>query len=117
MTIELLKTLNALGVSLSVRGDQLRFKPREAVTPSILAGIRNHKAELIAWHTERREAYSDAVERCNAAYCGTPIPFAELDNIAGRILNAATQAELAAAVAEYEATAIPDHITESLRQC
>lgn len=53
----------------------------------------------------------------HTAYRGTPIPFAEIETIAGRILNAATRAELAAAVAEYEATAIPDHNTESLRQC
>lgn len=121
----LLEECSRRGVLLELNAGRVVCRtPREIVPDWLVNKLREHKAglaELLAdkpvMHAERLAEYDAAVERCNAAYRGTPIPFDELDAIASRILNAATRAELAAAVAEYEATAIPDHNAESLRQC
>lgn len=40
--------LQALGVRLEVHGGRLRFHPRDAVGPDVLARLREHKAELLA---------------------------------------------------------------------
>jgi hypothetical protein len=39
-------------VTLAAHGDRLRFSPRSAVTPELLAGLQAHKLELLrllAW--------------------------------------------------------------------
>jgi hypothetical protein len=45
---QLLTDLKALGVTLQPHGDALRFRPRDKVTPELLAGLRAHKGELLA---------------------------------------------------------------------
>lgn len=44
---ELLTDLAGLGITLVAHGDRLRFAPRSAVTPELLARIVQHKAELL----------------------------------------------------------------------
>lgn len=49
MTPEALVTaLDRLGVELVAAGDILRYRPRERVTPTLLAELRRHKATLLA---------------------------------------------------------------------
>jgi len=49
MTVQaLLSDLQALGVTLETHGDRLRFHPRDAVCPDLLARLRDQKAELLA---------------------------------------------------------------------
>lgn len=43
----LLHDLQALGITLQPHGDKLRFYPREAITAELLAGIKEHKTELL----------------------------------------------------------------------
>jgi len=43
----LLSDLQALGVTLEAHGDQLRFHPRSAVGPDMLARLRDCRAELL----------------------------------------------------------------------
>ena len=43
-----LDDLQALGVTIEVQGDKLRFWPRSAVGPQVLEEMRLHKAELVA---------------------------------------------------------------------
>lgn len=45
---ELMADLQAPGVTLAADGDRLRFHPRDAVTPELLARLRDCKAELLA---------------------------------------------------------------------
>ncbi len=45
---DLLLELDRLGVRLQADGDKLRFNPRSAVTPDMLARLKVHKAELLA---------------------------------------------------------------------
>ena len=44
---ELLVGLRDCGVELVATGDQLRYRPREAVTPQLLDDLREHKPELL----------------------------------------------------------------------
>jgi TubC N-terminal docking domain len=49
------------GIVVSLRGDKLRLEPKEALTPELLAKVKEHKATLIAhlsiprlpWQLER----------------------------------------------------------------
>jgi len=44
MTVQaLLSDLQALGVTLETHGDRLRFHPRDAVCPDLLARLRDQK--------------------------------------------------------------------------
>ena len=45
--IELLNKLNALGVQLSVDGDNLRYKPASVVPPDLVNQMRQRKVEII----------------------------------------------------------------------
>lgn len=45
--MELLTRLRSAGLSLSIDGDALRVRPREALTDEIREEIRQHKTELI----------------------------------------------------------------------
>ena len=62
---ELLAGLRECGVELVVTGDQLRYRPREAVTSLLLDQIKKHKPELLellkSEQDKRQEAtqYSD----------------------------------------------------------
>ena len=44
---ELLAELRECGVELVATGGQLRYRPREAVTPQLLDQIKKHKPELL----------------------------------------------------------------------
>ncbi len=44
---ELLAGLRECGVELVATGGQLRYRPREAVTPQLLDHLREHKPELL----------------------------------------------------------------------
>lgn len=44
----LLAELTARGIELQVRGDRLRFRPRNAMTPDLVARIEAHKSEVLA---------------------------------------------------------------------
>ena len=48
----ILRDLQALGITLRAQGDKLRFHPRDAMTPELLAGIRDHKQDLLRLLTE-----------------------------------------------------------------
>lgn len=43
----LLDTLRFRGVTLTARGDRLTYRPLDAVTPDLLAALREHKADLL----------------------------------------------------------------------
>ncbi len=43
---EIFEELERRGVELVVAGDRLRFRPREAVSPELLAALARHKAEF-----------------------------------------------------------------------
>lgn len=45
---ELLFDLDRLGVRLEAAGEQLRFHPRSALTPDLLARLKAHKADVLA---------------------------------------------------------------------
>jgi hypothetical protein len=47
-TAALIEELQALGIELQPHGDALRFRPRDRVTPELLARMRDCKAELLA---------------------------------------------------------------------
>ena len=49
----LLSELHSLGVTLEARGDQLRFRPVNAVPPDLVEHLRANKEEVLA-HLERR---------------------------------------------------------------
>lgn len=45
---ELLLDLDRRGIRLEAHGDRLRYSPRSALTPDLLARLKAHKAELLA---------------------------------------------------------------------
>jgi len=51
----LLDELHSLGVTLEARGDRLRFRPVNAVTPDLVEHLRANKEEVLA-HLERHPA-------------------------------------------------------------
>lgn len=46
--VELLLGLGRLGIRLEADGERLRYRPRSALTPDLLARLKEHKAELLA---------------------------------------------------------------------
>ena len=46
--VELMTDLARLGIRIEAHGDRLRYAPQSAVTPHLLAGMKAHKAELLA---------------------------------------------------------------------
>ena len=54
---DLLAELRGLGIELQPHGESLRFRPRDRMTPDLLARTRMHKAELLAmFHPEDVQA-------------------------------------------------------------
>lgn len=49
---ELLSDLTTLGIQLEARGERLRYWPRSAATPDLVARLQAHKGELLAMLTE-----------------------------------------------------------------
>jgi hypothetical protein len=47
LAVKLLADLAEHGIDLEVLGDAIRFRPRSAMTPALLQGMRTHKAELL----------------------------------------------------------------------
>jgi len=45
--LDLLIALANRGVELVIKGDRLRFRPKEAITTELLELMRQHKAELL----------------------------------------------------------------------
>jgi hypothetical protein len=80
---ELLADLARLGIRLDACGDQLRFHPRSALQPDLLARLKTHKAEILAIlrpHTATKSpttlapAYSLAKFDWSSGYCpGQPV--------------------------------------------
>lgn len=52
---ELLKEVTVRGVCLFPKGDVLRLRPRSALTPELVAELREQKTELLALLTGQRE--------------------------------------------------------------
>lgn len=50
---ELLVAITDLGLQVEVAGSTLRVGPKERITPELAAGIREHKAALLAAKCER----------------------------------------------------------------
>ena len=46
--LEVLHQLEALGVSLEVAGDKLRYRPASKVPPDLVEALRQYKGELLA---------------------------------------------------------------------
>jgi hypothetical protein len=44
---ELLRKVDGRGVTLSIVGDRLRFRPASALTPALVEGLREHKAAIL----------------------------------------------------------------------
>ena len=57
---ELLLTLRSSGVTLVAMGDRIRYRPREAVSPEMLAAIAAHKTALLGLLREQVPAQSKA---------------------------------------------------------
>ena len=52
-----------LGINLRVVGDRIRYRPKSAATPSFVAGLRQHKNEILGiLFTEDTWPPSDAVD-------------------------------------------------------
>jgi TubC N-terminal docking domain len=57
----ILLDLHSKGIEVSLRGDKLRLEPKDALTPDVLATVKEHKASLMAhlsvprlpWQLER----------------------------------------------------------------
>lgn len=45
---EILTELHRRGVELSAAGDRLRFRPKDAVPPNIMEGLKRRKAEILS---------------------------------------------------------------------
>jgi hypothetical protein len=73
---DLLSDLQRAGVRLEAVGERLRYFPRSAVTPELVARLREHKAELLAVLRPEPEATNPAsvVCRCGSTkWTDTPI--------------------------------------------
>lgn len=46
--VELLLDLRRLGIRLEADGERLRYTPRDALTPDLLARLKEHKADILA---------------------------------------------------------------------
>ncbi|MDP9480216.1 MAG: hypothetical protein M3R38_31905, partial [Actinomycetota bacterium] len=44
---ELLREIESRGVTLEPAGDRLRFRPKKNLTPALVEGLREHKAEIL----------------------------------------------------------------------
>lgn len=56
MTVtDLLTELRQCGIELEARGEQLRYRPKDALTPDQRAVIHEHKAELVALLSKRED--------------------------------------------------------------
>ncbi|MDP9478336.1 MAG: hypothetical protein M3R38_22090 [Actinomycetota bacterium] len=44
---ELLREIESRGVTLEPAGDRLRFRPKKNLTPALVEGLRQHKAEIL----------------------------------------------------------------------
>jgi hypothetical protein len=44
---ELLREIETRGVTLEPAGDRLRFRPKRNLTPALVEGLREHKAEIL----------------------------------------------------------------------
>ena len=60
----LLYDLGAAGITIVARGDRLRFYPRDALGPDLLARLQAHKAELLGVlrDTARKPGGTDAAQ-------------------------------------------------------
>ena len=45
---EIIRDLRSLGVELQAQGDRLRFRPKDAVTPDLLALLVQYKPDILA---------------------------------------------------------------------
>jgi len=109
---DLLRDLQARGVTLLADGDTLRFKPKEAVPSELVDELRRRKPELLnllagqgggVTAADRLSGYDSAVAEANRRYQGGPIDWPAIDAAAERILSAGTRGELNAAVQSYVA--------------
>jgi hypothetical protein len=46
---EILNELSKRGVVLTVRGDRLRYEPKQAVDDRLLSEMRRHRQDLLKW--------------------------------------------------------------------
>ena len=71
---DIIQELNRRGVELKVEGERLRFRPKHAVTPDLLATMREHKAEIVSTLTApavraRVRGWEETVETAACEVC------------------------------------------------
>ncbi len=79
-TSELVKDLKRLGIRLEAHGDRLRYSPRSAVTPDVVAELKRHKGDLLA--ILRSQIDTPAIDLTDA----TAVWNAVLDRVEGSAL-------------------------------
>jgi len=72
---DILSELARRGVHLEVAGEKLRWRPKEAVTPDLVAALKQWKAEIIASLTDCKMTgfgKCPGPERCGGCYEVSP---------------------------------------------
>ena len=89
----ILADLKLLGIDVQPRGDVIRYRPRQAMTPALLVRLQTHKAELLAMLMIQQlldlaelmaEAWQERLAICTA----DDIPLAEAEQTAMKQLQA-----------------------------
>lgn len=109
MLVELLVDCEAFDIRLSLTGnDGLNVNALpDALTPSLLARVKHHKAELLALLASptvdpdtRRQIHAEMIERANARYRDGPIDWPKLDDTTERFWRAEALADVVQVAAE-----------------
>ncbi len=72
---EVLAEASRRGILLVPRGERLRFWPKSALTPELLAELREHKAEILAAIGEEPVRSAGEVLEIAYEYFGPSVPF------------------------------------------
>ena len=94
----ILADLKLLGIDVQPRGDVIRYRPRQAMTPALLVRLQTHKAELLAMlmiqqvndlgDDDLAQAMAEAWQERLAICTADGIPLAEAEHTAMKQLQA-----------------------------